>query len=141
MGLAKLYRAVSRLSQPFKFLAHLSLCGYVSGLLCLLSGSLLLAFFGSNIREEKAVKRIPTWMGIIATGSGIMLLFVAVILTILLCRLAHQQTARQGHQSSLMERFPSQPGLYPVQPSPNQVRAVTPGQPGNPENPETEKLT
>ncbi|CAN8008201.1 unnamed protein product [Ixodes pacificus] len=77
-------------------------------------------------------------MGIIATGSGIMFLFVGVILTILLCKLAHQQSARQGHQSSLMERFPSQPGLYPVQPSPNQVRAVTPGQPGNPE---TEKLT
>ncbi|CAN7947894.1 unnamed protein product, partial [Ixodes hexagonus] len=95
MGLAKLYRAVSRLSQPFKFLAHLSLCGYVSGLLCVLSGCLLLAFFGSNIREEQAVKRIPTWMGIIATGSGIMFLFLGVILTILLCKLARQHSARQ----------------------------------------------
>lgn len=138
MGLAKLYRAISRLSQPFKFLAHLSLCGYVSGLLCLLSGSLLLAFFGSNIREEEAVKRIPTWMGIIATGSGVMFLFLGGVLTILLCKLARQHTSRQGHQGSVMERFPSQPGLYPVQPSPVPARAVTAEQG---ENPETEKLT
>ncbi|KAH9378589.1 hypothetical protein HPB48_009956 [Haemaphysalis longicornis] len=39
--------------------------------------------------------RIPTWIGIIATGSGIMFLFVGVTLTILLCKLFNQQAARE----------------------------------------------
>ncbi|KAL3209485.1 hypothetical protein MRX96_052346, partial [Rhipicephalus microplus] len=94
MVLAKLYRAVTKLKQPFRFLAHLSLCGFVSGFFCVLTGILLLAFFGSNIREDEAIKRIPTWIGIIATGSGIMFLFVGVTLTILLCKLFNQQAAR-----------------------------------------------
>ncbi|KAL1483297.1 hypothetical protein MTO96_050253, partial [Rhipicephalus appendiculatus] len=57
MVLAKLYRAVTKLKQPFRFLAHLSLCGFVSGFFCVLTGILLLAFFGSNIREDEAIKR------------------------------------------------------------------------------------
>lgn len=114
MVLAKLCRAVTKMKQPFRFLAHLSLCGFVSGFVCVLTGVLLLAFFGSNIREDEAIKRIPTWIGIIATGSGIMFLFVGVTLTILLCKLFNQQAAREGNPVHF-QRFPSQPGLYPVQ--------------------------
>lgn len=115
MVLAKLYRAVTKLKQPFRFLAHLSFCGFVSGFFCLLTGILLLAFFGSNIREDEVIKRIPTWIGIIATGSGIMFLFVGVTLTILLCKLFNQQAARDSGHPIHIQRFPSQPGLYPVQ--------------------------
>lgn len=134
MVLAKLYRAVTKLKQPFRFLAHLSLCGFVSGFLCVLTGVLLLAFFGSNIREDEAIKRIPTWIGIIATGSGIMFLFVGVTLTILLCKLFNQQAAREGDQMHI-QRFPSQPGLYPIQ-------AANCGASGDAQDTaETEKLT
>ncbi|XP_075558637.1 uncharacterized protein LOC142590425 [Dermacentor variabilis] len=114
MALAKLYRAVTKMKQPFRFLAHLSFCGLISGFLFVLTGVLLLAFFGSNIREDEVIKRIPTWIGIIATGSGIMFLFVGVTLTILLCKLFNQQAAREGDNMHI-QRFPSQPGLYPVQ--------------------------
>lgn len=114
MVLAKLYRTVTKLKQPFRFLAHLSLCGFISGFVSVVTGILLLAFFGSNIREDEAIKRIPTWIGIIATGSGIMFLFVGVTLTILLCKLFNQQAAREGEPGPI-QRFPSQPGLYPTQ--------------------------
>lgn len=134
MVLAKLYRAVTKLKQPFRFLAHLSLCGYVSGFFCVLTGILLLAFFGSNIREDEAVKRIPTWIGIIATGSGIMFLFVGVTLTILLCKLFNQQAARDGGPVHI-QRFPSQPGLYPVQ----NMSCTSPGDAHD--TAETDKLT
>lgn len=93
LKIGKLRRAVSKMRQPFRFLAHLSLCGYISGVLCVLTGALLLAFFGSNLREDEAIKRIPTWIGIIATGSGIMFLFVGITLTILLCKLFDQHAA------------------------------------------------
>lgn len=118
LKIGKLRRAVSKMRQPFRFLAHLSLCGYISGVLCVLTGALLLAFFGSNLREDEAIKRIPTWIGIIATGSGIMFLFVGITLTILLCKLFDQHAAWEGHlaRRAPPERFPSQPGLYPVQP-------------------------
>lgn len=134
MGLAKLYRAVTKLKQPFRFLAHLSFCGFISGFLFVLTGVLLLVFYGSNIREDDAIKRIPTWIGIIATGSGIMFLFVGVTLTILLCKLFNQQAAREGDHMHI-QRFPSQPGLYPVQ-------ATNCGASGDAEDTaETEKLT
>ncbi|XP_077490898.1 uncharacterized protein LOC144101631 [Amblyomma americanum] len=132
--LANLCRAVTKLKQPFRFLAHLSLCGFVSGFVFVLIGILLLAFFGSNIREDEAVKRIPTWIGIIATGSGIMFLFVGVTLTILLCKLFNQQAARDGEPRHI-QRFPSQPGLYPVQ----AMSCTSPGDAHD--TAETDKLT
>lgn len=95
MALLKNYRRVSSMRQPFRFLAQLSLCGHVSGIFCLVLGILLLVFFGSNIREDDAVKRIPTWIGIITTGSGIMFLFVGITLSILLCKLFEQQQSAQ----------------------------------------------
>uniref|UniRef100_A0A2R5LMX2 Putative conserved plasma membrane protein n=2 Tax=Ornithodoros turicata TaxID=34597 RepID=A0A2R5LMX2_9ACAR len=98
MAFFKNYRRVSAMRQPFRFLAQLSLCGHVGGIVCLVFGILLLVFFGSNIREDEALKRVPTWIGIISTGSGIMFLFVGITLSILLCKLVEQQQISENGQ-------------------------------------------
>ncbi|XP_076345370.1 uncharacterized protein LOC143244485 isoform X2 [Tachypleus tridentatus] len=108
---------VKHLKQPFKCMVNCTLCGLITAFITFIIGIPLLVFFGSNLSQDEVMKRVPAWIGLIAAGTGVMCLLMAITLCVFLYRLFHQHQAAVNRMGETPPGNARQfaPDVYPVQ--------------------------